>query len=45
MKNIATVIIVSAVFVLASCGSKSGNADLTEKKAKLEELKKQQQQS
>jgi len=42
MKNIATVIIVSAVFVLASCGSKSGNADLTEKKAKLEELKKQQ---
>jgi len=42
MKNIATVIIVSAVFVLASCGSKSGNAELTEKKAKLEELKKQQ---
>jgi len=42
MKNIATLIIVSAVFVLASCGSKSGNAELTEKKAKLEELKKQQ---
>ena len=42
MKNIATVIIISAVFVLASCGSKSGNAELTEKKAKLEELKKQQ---
>jgi RND family efflux transporter MFP subunit len=42
MKNIATLIIVSAVFVLASCGSKSGNAELTEKKAKLEDLKKQQ---
>jgi RND family efflux transporter MFP subunit len=42
MKNIAKLIIVSAVFVLASCGSKSGNAELTEKKAKLEELKKQQ---
>jgi len=42
MKNIATLIIVSAVFVLASCGSKTPNAELVEKKTKLEELKKQQ---
>lgn len=43
MQKILSIIIISATFTLMSCGSKSdGNALLNEKKAKLEELKKQQ---
>jgi membrane fusion protein (multidrug efflux system) len=42
MKNIASIFILITTVLIASCGSKTGNTELTDKKAKLEELKKQQ---
>ncbi len=43
MQKILSIIIISTTLSLLSCGTKQeGNAELTEKKAKLEELKKQQ---
>ncbi|MDE3145284.1 MAG: efflux RND transporter periplasmic adaptor subunit [Bacteroidota bacterium] len=44
MQNIARIILIAASFSLAACAAKNADADLKEKKAKLEELKKQQAQ-
>lgn len=44
MQNIARIILIAASFSLAACGAKNAGADLNAKKAKLEELKKQQAQ-
>lgn len=44
MQNIARTILIAASFSLAACGAKNAGADLNAKKAKLEELKKQQAQ-
>ncbi len=42
MQNIARIILIATCISLASCTGKNSDADLKEKKAKLEELKKQQ---
>lgn len=42
MKNIAQIFILTAAIALSSCGAKTDNTALAEKKAKLEDLKKQQ---
>lgn len=44
MQNIVRTILIAASFSLAACGAKNAGADLNAKKAKLEELKKQQAQ-
>lgn len=44
MQNIVRTILIAASFSLAACAAKNADTDLKEKKAKLEELKKQQTQ-